>query len=175
MSGHSKWKQIKHKKAATDTKKSKVFSKLAQLISMEAKKCGGDVNSPGLRMAISKARAENMPSDNIDRAVKKASEQKETYENIMYEGYGHGGVGIIVEVLTSNRNKASQEIKHIFSKHGGNLGAMGSVSWGFTKTEEGWEPNMTIPLSDEDADKLSPLIDALEENEEVHEVYTNAD
>lgn len=175
MAGHSKWKQIKHKKAATDAKKSKVFSKLAQLISMEAKKCGGDINSPGLRLAISKARAENMPSENIDRAVKKASEQKETYEAVMYEGYGPGGVGIIVEALTSNRNKASQEIKHAFSKHGGNLGAIGSVSWGFTKAEGVWEPNMTVPLTDEDAEKLSTLIDALEDNEEVHEVYTNAE
>lgn len=175
MAGHSKWKQIKHKKAATDAKKSKVFSKLAQLISMEAKRCAGDINSPGLRLAISKARAENMPSENIDRAVKKASEQKETYETILYEGYGPGGIGIIAEALTSNRNKASQEVKHIFSKHGGNLGAIGSVSWGFIKTEGVWEPTTTIPLSDEDAEKLASLTEALEESEEVHEVYTNAE
>lgn len=175
MAGHSKWKQIKHKKAATDAKKSKVFSKLAQLIAMEAKKCGGDTNSPGLRTAIQKARAENMPAENIERAIKKASEQKDELELILYEGYGPGGVGIVVEALTANRNKASQEIKHAFSKHGGNLGTPGSATWGFEKQDGAWNPTMTIPLSDDDAEKLSTLVDALEELEEVHEVYTNAE
>ncbi len=175
MAGHSKWKQIKHKKAATDAKKSKVFSKLAQLISMEAKKSGGDINSSGLRAAIVKARALNMPAENIDRAIKKASEQKDDLEIITYEGYGPGGVGIIVEALTSNRNKASQEVKHAFSKHNGNLGTPGSVTWGFTKEEGAWVPTVSMPITDSDAEKLAVLVDALEESEEVHEVYTNAE
>lgn len=174
MAGHSKWKQIKHKKAASDAKKSKVFSKLALLIANEAKKSGGDRNSPGLRAAIEKARSENMPSDNIDRAISKANEQKDL-ESVTYEGYGPGGVGIIVEALTSNRNKASAEIKHSFSKHGGNLGAVGSVTWGFTKKDDNWIPNLTVPLGDADAEALGELVDALEESEEVNAVYTNAE
>lgn len=175
MAGHSKWKQIKHKKAATDAKKSKVFSKLAQLIAVEAKKANGDIHAPGLRTVIAKARSENMPAENIERAIKKASEQKDGLEMVTYEGYGPNGVGIIIEALTGNRNKTSQEIKHAFSKHGGNLGAIGSVSWGFTKNDEGWIPVHTIPLSDEDTEILSLLVDTLEELDEVHEVYTNAE
>lgn len=175
MAGHSKWKQIKHKKAVSDAKRSKVFTKLAQLISSEAKKCGGDVNSPGLRAVISKAHSENMPNENIERAVKKASEQKEDFESITYEGYGPGGVGIIVESLTTSRNRAAAEIKHIFSKHGGNMGAIGSVTWSFKKEDGEWLPTITVPLSDEDAETLGTLVDALEESDEVNAVYTNAE
>jgi YebC/PmpR family DNA-binding regulatory protein len=175
MAGHSKWKQIKHKKAASDAKKSKVFTKLSQLISSEAKKSNGDTNSPGLRTAVLKARAENMPSENIERAIKKAAEQKEDFEHITYEGYGPGGVGIIIEALTTSRNRAAAEIKHIFSKHGGNLGAIGSVTWSFKKEESEWIPTLTIPLSDEDTEKLSILVDALEDSDEVNSVYTNAE
>lgn len=175
MAGHSKWKQIKHKKAASDAKKSKLFTKLAQLISVEAKKSNGDVNSPGLRAVVAKARAANMPNENIDRAIKKASEQKENYEMIIYEGYGPGGVGIIVETLTTNRNKAAGEVKHIFSKHDGNLGSIGSVTWSFKKEDGEWIPTITVPLSDDDAEKLETLIDALEESDEVNAVYTNAE
>ena len=174
MAGHSKWKQIKHKKAASDAKKSKVFSKLALLIANEAKAANGDRNAPGLRTAIDKARAENMPNENIERAVAKAN-QSVALESIVYEGYGPGGVGIIIEALTANKNKASQEIRAAFSKHGGNMGAMGSVSWGFEKKDGTWNPTITVPISDEDAEKLSTLIDALEECDEVNEVYTNAE
>lgn len=174
MAGHSKWKQIKHKKAASDAKKSKIFSKLALLIANEAKKVNGDRNSPGLRAAIEKARAENMPSENIDRAIAKASQQQ-ALEAITYEGYGPGGVGIIVEALTASRNKASQEIRFAFSKHGGNLGAIGSVTWSFEKKDGQWIPTTTIPLTDDDAEKLSVLVDALEESDEVNAVYTNAE
>lgn len=174
MAGHSKWKQIKHKKAASDAKKSKVFSKLAQLISVEAKKVNGDVNSPALRAAIDKARAENMPKENIERAINKASEQKDL-ESITYEGYGPGGTGIIIEALTSSRNRAAAEIKHILSKHGGSLGTVGSVTWGFKKESDGWHPTTGVQLSDEDAEKLSDLVEALEESDEVNTVYTNAE
>ncbi len=174
MAGHSKWKQIKHKKAASDAKKSKIFSKLALLIGNEAKKAKGDRNAPGLRTAIEKARSENMPNENIERAISRANEQKEL-EAITYEGYGPGGVGIIVEALTGNRNKAAQEVKHAFSKHGYSLGGIGSVAWGFTKEHTEWVPTMTIPLSDADAEKLSELVETLEESEEVNAVYTNAE
>lgn len=174
MSGHNKWSKIKHKKAATDAKKSQMFSKLVRLIQMEAKKAGGDKEAPGLKTAIEKAHKENMPNDNIERAIKKATEMKESLENVVYEAYGPGGVGIIIEGLTDNRNRISSEIKHILSKNNSALGAQGSVTWGFNKTNEGWIPNTTMDLSDSDLEKLSKLVDELEENEDVQEVFTNA-
>lgn len=174
MSGHNKWSKIKHKKAVTDAKKSKIFSKIVRLITVEAKKAGGDKESPGLRLAVEKAKKANMPSDNIERAVKKASESTEQMENVTYEAYGPGGVGIVIVGLTSNRNKAAAEIRHILSKNNASLGAQGSVTWGFTQEGSEWKPNTTIDLSDEDLEKLSKLVDELEENDEVQEVYTNA-
>lgn len=174
MAGHSKWKQIKHKKAASDAKKSKIFSKLAILIANEAKKSNGDRNSPSLRAAIEKAREENMPNENIERAINKASEQRDL-QSITYEGYGPGGVGVVVEALTSNRNKAAQEIKHAFSKNGGNLSTAGSVTWGFKRENMNWYPTTTVVVPEEDAEKLEGLILALEESNEVNAVYTNAE
>ncbi|OGZ05475.1 MAG: hypothetical protein A2845_05670 [Candidatus Lloydbacteria bacterium RIFCSPHIGHO2_01_FULL_49_22] len=176
MSGHSKWAQIKRQKGAEDSKKSKVFGKLGSLIATESRKAGGDVNAPGLRMLIEKAKKENMPKDTIERAVKKgAGGEVETMEALTYEGYGPGGCALIIEAFTSNRNKASQEIKHILTRSGGSLAAQGAAAWAFTKTEEGWEPNSTIPLSDEDGAVLSTIIEDLENNDEVQEVFTNAD
>ena len=174
MSGHNKWSKIKHKKAATDGQKSKIFSKLVRFITVEAKKANGDINSPGLRLAIEKARKENMPNDNIDRAIKKATEPGAAMEAGMYEGYGPGGAGIIVETLTDSKNRAAQEIKHIFSKNNGALGAMGSVAWAFQKQDSEWIPTTTVELSDEDIEKLSNLVEELEDNDEVQNVYTNA-
>ena len=174
MSGHNKWSKIKHKKAASDAQKSKTFGKLAKLISVESKKVDGNVNSPSLRTAIEKAKQANMPSDNVDRAIKKASESPENMEHVTYEAYGPSGVGLVIEGLTDNRNKASAEIKHILSKNNASLGAQGSVTWGFTKEGSEWKPNTTIDLSDSDLEKLSKLVDELEENDEVQEVFTNA-
>src|SRR3989344_7131127 len=140
MAGHSKWVQIKRKKAVTDAKRGKLFSKLVRFISMEAKRAKGDLNSPVLRAAIEKARKANMPIDNINRAVKKASESGgEVMESITYEAYGPGGAGIIIEALTASRNKAAQEIKHILSKNGAALGAIGSVVWAFKKEKKDWD------------------------------------
>jgi len=176
MSGHNKWSQIKNKKAATDAKKSKVFSKYARLITLESKKCNGDTNSATLRSVIEKAKKENMPSDNIERAIKKGKGgEGGEMETIVYEGYGPGGCGIIIEALTENRNKASAEIKHIFSKNGFILGTPGSASWNFEKTAEGYIPKMTTPLSDEDLEKLERIVDELEDNDEVQNVYTSAE
>ena len=176
MSGHSKWAQIKRQKGAEDSKKSKLFGKLGSLIATEARKSNGDANSPGLRMLIEKAKKENMPKDTIERAVKKgAGGEVETMESLTYEGYGPGGCALIIEAFTGNRNKAAQEIKHILSKNGGSLAAQGAAAWAFTKTEEGWEPNQTMPLSDEDGAVLSIIIEALEASDEVQDVYTNAD
>ena len=178
MSGHNKWAQIKHKKAITDSKKSKIFSKLVRFISVEAKLSGGK-NSPGLRAAIEKAKKVNMPAENIERAIKKASEPGAKMETITYEAYGPGGAGIIIETLTESRNRTAQDIKHILTKNGFLLGGIGSATWAFTKelTPEGlkWIPNMFIPLSDTDLGLLDKLVDELEENDDVQDVYTNAE
>lgn len=174
---HSQWEKKKYKKAASEGKTSKLYTKLVRLITTEAKLAHGNREAAGLKAAILKAREVDMPSDNIERAVKKATESGESMESITYEAYGPGGVGIIIEALTSNRNKAAQEIKHILSKHGTTLGAIGSVTWGFEKklTDQGfvWDPTMQIPLSSEDGALLEALVDELEENDEVQEIFTN--
>lgn len=175
MSGHNKFSKIKHQKAKTDAQKSKIFGKMVRLITVEAKKSGGNLKSPGLANAIEKARKENVPNDTIDRAVKKANDNSAVMENMTYESYGPGGCAIIIESLTDNRNKAAQEVKHILSKNGFELAVPGSASWAFTKTNEGWIPQTMIPVSDEDGEKLQIIIDELEENDEVQEVFTNAE
>src|SRR3990167_2143492 len=121
MSGHNKWAQIKHKKAITDAKKAKIFSKLVRFISVEARLSGGK-DSPGLRAAIEKAKKVNMPAENIERAIKKASEPGAQMDAITYEAYGPGGVGIIIETLTDSKNRTAQEIKHVLAKNGFALG-----------------------------------------------------
>jgi YebC/PmpR family DNA-binding regulatory protein len=178
MSGHNKWAQIKHKKAITDAKKSKIFSKLVRFISVEAKLSGGK-ESPGLRAAIEKAKKVNMPAENIERAIKKASEPGAHMDAIVYEAYGPGGVGIIIETLTDSKNRTAQDIKHILSKNGFVLGGIGSVIWAFSKQKspEGftWTPATTIPLSDADLELLDKLVEELEENDDAQEVFTNAE
>jgi len=177
MSGHNKWSKIKNKKAVTDAHKAKIFTKLLRFITVESKKSKGDVNSPGLRTAIDKAKAENVPSDNIERAIKKGTGgEAGEMEQITYEAYGPGGCALIIEALTDNRNKAAQEIKHILTKNGYELAVPGSATWGFTKKiEGGWNPNMSVKISETDGEKLNTLIEELEENDEVQEVYTNAE
>ncbi len=176
MSGHNKWSKIKRQKEKTDGQKSKIFGKMVKLITVEAKKSGGDRTSPGLKNAIEKAKAANVPNDNIERAIKKFSEGGTAMEAITYEAYGPGGCALVIEALTDNRNKAAQEIKHILSDHGFALAAMGAATWAFMHTPgEGWVAQTTIPLSDEDGEKLGELVELLEENDEVQEVYTNAE
>ncbi len=136
MSGHSKWATIKHKKGATDAKRGKIFTRLIKEITIASKFGGGDADgNPRLRTAIAAAKAENMPADNIKRAIQRGTGELEgvSYDEITYEGYGPGGVAVIVDVLTDNKNRAVSEIRHAFSKNGGNLGAEGAVSWMFTK------------------------------------------
>jgi len=136
MSGHSKWATIKHKKGALDAKRGKIFTRLIKEITIAAKQGGGDPDgNPRLRGAILAAKAENMPADNIKRAIQRGTGELEgvNYEEITYEGYGPGGVAVIVDVLTDNKNRAVSEIRHAFSKNGGNLGESNSVSWMFTK------------------------------------------
>ena len=136
MSGHSKWSTIKHKKAAKDAKKGKIFTKLIKEITVAARMGGGDINAnPRLRTAVLTARGNSMPNENIERAIKKGTGELEgvTYEEIQYEGYGPGGAAIIAQVLTDNKNRTVSEIRRLFTKHGGNLAETGSVSWMFDK------------------------------------------
>lgn len=176
MSGHNKYSKIKHVKAKNDAQKSKNFGKLVRYISVEAKKSAGNTSSPGLAAAIAKARSENMPNDTIDRAIKKAiTDNSAAMETIVYESYGPGGVAILINSLTDNRNKAAQEIKHILSLHGFELAAPGSASWAFTKTGNTWSPTSTMPLEDGDIEKLTALVEELENNDEVQDVFTNAE
>jgi len=134
MSGHSKWSSIKHKKGITDAKRGKVFTKLIKEITVAARMGGGDSDSnPRLRTAIQAAKSENMPKDNIERAIKKGTGELEgvNYEEIVYEGYGPGGAAVLLESLTDNKNRAVADIRYIFSKAGGNLGENGCVAWMF--------------------------------------------
>jgi YebC/PmpR family DNA-binding regulatory protein len=136
MSGHSKWASIKHKKAATDAKRGKVFTRIINELAMAARMGGGDQDAnPGLRKAIADAKAANMPADNIKRAIMKGTGQLEgvSYEEMSYEGYGPGGVAVYIETLTDNKNRTVSEVRHIFSKYGGNLGESGSVAWMFQR------------------------------------------
>lgn len=176
MSGHNKFSKIKHLKAKNDAQKSKHFSKLVRLITVESKAAKGNISSPGLAAAIDKARKENMPNDTIDRAVKKgATDNSASLESMVYESYGPGGVAMLIVCLSDNRNKTAQEIKHILSLNGFELAAPGSASWAFQKTHEGWTPTTTMPLEDADIDALSKLVEDLENDEDVQEVFTNAE
>ena len=239
MSGHSKWSSIKHKKGAADAKRGKLFSKLSRAIIVAAKEGGPDpAGNLSLQNAIEKARSYSMPKDNIERAIARGSGQDSdaaTFETIVYEGYASGGVAVIAEALTDNRNRTAAEVRHIFAKNDGNLGEAGSVAWLFERrgvvvvdggadedeltlvAAEGgaddvqrdgstWEvtatpehlsavreavesagfavenaelamvPKTTIEVDDENqAKKVLRLIDALEENDDVQEVYANFD
>ncbi len=136
MAGHSKWANIQHKKKAVDAKRGKIFTRLNREITVAAREGGGDPDSnPRLRLAIDKANAANMPKDNIERTIKKATGELEgvTYEEARYEGYAIGGVAVMVDCLTDNRNRTVAEVRHAFTKHGGNLGTDGSVAYLFSK------------------------------------------
>jgi YebC/PmpR family DNA-binding regulatory protein len=136
MSGHSKWHTIKHKKGALDAKRGKVFTRLIKEINVAARSGGGDANNNArLRKAISDAKAQNMPNDTIDRAIKRGTGELggETIEEIIYEGYGPGGVAVMVDTVTDNKNRTVGELRHLFSKNGGNLGEAGSVGWMFKR------------------------------------------
>lgn len=238
MSGHNKWSTIKRKKAALDAKKGKIFTKLIREIVVAAKIGGGDINgNPRLRAVVEKARAANMPKENIEKAIKKGTGELKgvTYEDITYEGYGPAGVALIIKTLTDNRKRTAAAVRSILTKHGGNLGENGCVSWMFKQKGiiilneseynedeitnlaleidaedyqlkgETWEivlesqdfekakeyldknnikyesaeitliPNTYVKLSEKDAEKMIKLLDALDDNEDVQEVYGNFD
>lgn len=173
MAGHSKWAKLKHQKGKTDAQKAKLFSKLVRFISIEAKKAKGDKTAPGVRAAVEKARAANMPADNIERAIDKASSSGEL-EPVSYETYGPGGVALVIEGYTDSRNRTAQDIKHLLALHGSVLAQPGAASWAFKRIDGKLEPITTIEVSEEDGTKLSELVEALEDNDDVNEVYTNA-
>ncbi len=238
MSGHSKWAQIKHKKAKTDQARGKAFSKLIRLITVAARQGGGSIeNNARLRLAVQKAREMNMPQENIEKAIKKGTGELEgfAYEEVIYEGYGPGGVAIMVEATTDNRNRTTAELRHIFSRYGGSLGESGCVSWVFERqglisfekdkvneeeltlvaidagaqdirttettidviiTPEDFEtvkealegqgfryavaqismvPKNTVSVEGKQAQQVLDLMEALEEHDDVQEVYANFD
>jgi len=177
MSGHSKWSSIKHKKAAVDAKRGKIFTKLIKEITIAARMGGGDPNGNiRLRSAIAAAKAANMPSNNIERAIKKGTGDLEgvSYEEVVYEGYGPGGVAIMIEVVTDNKNRTVADIRYIFSKIGGNMGESGCVSWMFQKTGL-----ILVPGNNIDEDKLMDVAleagaeDINNDDSELYEIYTD--
>jgi YebC/PmpR family DNA-binding regulatory protein len=178
MSGHSKWANIKNKKEKTDAQKGKIFTKIGREIAIAVKEGGGadPANNSKLRDVIAKAKAANMPNDNISRSIKKASGDGNSvdYEEVVYEGYGPGNIAVIVNVLTDNRNRIAAEMRHIFSKSGGNMGASGSVAWMFDK--KGLIVIERTALMDEDEVMMQALDAGAEDfvaQDDVFEVYTS--
>src|SRR5947207_11429989 len=178
MSGHSKWSSIKNKNAAKDAKRGKLFTKLIKEISVAARMGGGDINAnPRLRTAVATAKAQSMPNDNIERAIKKGTGELEgvSYEEIQYEGYGPGGAAILAQVLTDNKNRTVSEIRRLFAKHGGNLGETGCVSWMFDK-----KGLITIEKSQVDEERLMGIVldagaEDVRDEDDLFEVVTPAE
>ena len=175
MSGHSKWHSIKHKKAVVDARRGQQFTKLARAVTVAAREGGGDPDgNPGLALAIQKARDASMPKDNIERAIAKGTgegAEGDRIETVLYEGYGPGGVALLIEALTDNRNRTGSEIRHLLSKNGGNLGEPGSVSYLFDK-----QGVIVVDATRYDEEDLMPAIDAgaldISMDEDVFEVIT---
>ena len=178
MSGHSKWSTIKHKKGAADAKRGKLFTKLIKEITVAARMGGGDIDSnPRLRSAVTAGRNANMPNENITRAIKKGTGELEgtQYEEITYEGYGLGGAAVFVETMTDNKNRTVGEIRSIFSKNGGNLGANGCVGWIFVQ-----KGLIIVPVEGNDEESLLELImeaggDDLKQEGDLFEILTSAE
>jgi YebC/PmpR family DNA-binding regulatory protein len=176
MSGHSKWHSIKHKKGALDAKRGKLFTKFIKEITVAARSGGGDPDANArLRKAILDAKAGNMPNDTIDRAIRRGTGEEEgvNYEEITYEGYGPGGVALLIQSMTDNRNRTVAEIRHLFSKNGGNLGESGSVGWMFDK--KGY---IVVSKSDKSEEELFDLVieagaDDLRDDEDNFEIITS--
>ena len=176
MSGHNKWSKIKHKKAATDAERSRIFSKHARLIAIASRAAGGDVTSPGLAVAITRAKQDAMPKDNIERAVTKGlGSDSAGLTSVLFECYGPGGVALLIVAVTDNNNRTNQEIKHALSKAGYQLGAPGSAAWAFTKTDEGYTPTTPQTIDDSTSKALTELILTLHELPDVTDIYTTAD
>lgn len=176
MSGHNKWSKIKHKKAATDAVRGKVFAKHSAMITMEIKKAGGDATAANVLSAVERAKKDSTPKDNIERAIAKGQGAgAETLQEVLFEGFGPGGVPLLIMAVTDNNNRTSPEIKHIFSKAGLELGVPGSAAWAFTKTADGYSPITPVEVNDETGQKLSDFLEKLEDQDDVTEVFTGAD
>lgn len=175
MSGHSKWAQIKHQKGAADAKKSQLFGKLSRLISLAARKGGDPATNAALRDAVSKAKAANMPSDNISKAIKKGTGEEKgiVMEEVLYEVFGPGGCAILIEGITDNKNRTLGEIRHVLSKHELQLAGSGSCLWAFEKNSEGWNPKNTLQISKEDQEKLKAIFEEIDALEDIQNITTN--
>ena len=178
MSGHSKWATIKRKKAAVDAKRGKMFTRLIKEITIAAREGGGDSNgNPRLRLAVDNAKAANMPQDNIERAIKKATGELEgvTYHELTYEGYGPGGIAVLVEVATDNKNRTVAEVRHLFTKSGGTLGENGSVAWMFER-----KGIITLPKQKKSEEEILEIIldagaDDLQTEDDYFEIQTSVE
>lgn len=175
MSGHNKWSTIKHKKAATDAKRGKIYTRIVKEIILAAKGGGDPEMNPRLRTAINSAKAANMPRENIERAIKRGTGEIEgaAFEEFTYEGYGHNGVGIVVEVMTDNKNRSVADVRHAFSKYGGDMAVAGAVAWNFDP--KGY---FTVPVEGiEEDDIMMAALDAgaedIQKGEEDYEIYTS--
>ena len=176
MSGHNKWSKIKHKKAATDAKRGKIFSKHSATITIEVKKAGGDTTSANVLAAVERAKKDSMPKDNIERALAKGSGAgADALEEVVFEGYGPGGVAMIIKAVTDNNNRTAPEIRHLFSKANLELGAPGSATWAFAQEDGKYVPNTPMELDDATGEKLAGFIEQLEDQEDVTDIYTAAD
>lgn len=176
MSGHSKWSQVKRQKSVTDAAKSRVFSRFARLITLESKKAGGTLSAPGLSVAIARAKAANMPKENIERAVAKGiSKDSGDLEQIVYEAYGPGGVAMLIDALTDNKNRTTQDLKHLLSLQGVEVATPGAASWAFTKSGGAYTPHEPLlEVGDEDEKRLHTILEALDAHDDVQQVFTNA-
>ncbi len=176
MSGHNKWSKIKHKKAATDAVRSRIFSKHSRLITMESRLAQGDIHSFALSAVIERAKKDSMPKENIDRAVAKGKEVGGIeLQQVLFEGFGPSGIAILISAVTDNNNRTAPEIRNIFTKAGFQLGAPGSAVWAFSKTDNGYIPTTPRIISDYDGELLATFLEKIEEQEDVLDVYTSAD
>lgn len=177
MSGHSKWNNIKNRKAAVDAKKSKVFAIISKLITVAVKEGGSSdaASNPRLRLALDKAKAANMPNVNIQKAIDKGSGKDggSAIEEILYEGYAAGGVGVMIRALTDNRNRTGSEIKFLFDRNGGNLAGPGAVSYLFERDGEGYKVKVPVPVDETSKTSVLKLLEALEDHDDVELVVNN--
>ncbi len=176
MSGHSKWSTIKHKKALTDAKRSKVFSKVTSLITIAARKGGDPDKNPNLRTMIEKAREVNVPKENIERAIKRGTGEIAgvALEEVVYGAFGPGGVVILITAITDNKNRALAEIKKILQEHNAKFTELNSVQWMFQRSGTGWIPNNPVKIEDENIKKeIEALYEDLDNEQGVSEIYDN--
>ena len=173
MSGHSKWSQIKHKKGAEDSKRSKLFSQISRVITLAAREKGIDPTlNPSLRAAIEKAQQVNMPKDTIERAVTKAASNEDQLMRVLYEAYGPGGVAIVIEGITDNNNRTFAEVRVILEDHDAKM-APGSAIWACTKEGDAWKPTTTVSEPEEIKQKIDGLVEALQEHDDIQHIAHN--